>query len=514
MMDDAPRLKLVELVSRHGRGLAGEPRRCEALLRDYCGEHRREISALTSAAEEHAAAELLTPQRGTPRAALLGRLARRLCDHVAITEEAATWAVNSWALALGVVSDDELKTLESPTVARAEADAATATPAPDAAPRVATNTPHVVTAASSALTPIVVAADGSGDYVSIGEALENAAAGARLLVRPGVYEEGVIIDEHVEIVGDGPVEKIVIRSAAASCLRMRGAQARVAGLTLQGVAGSGEGVFAVDIEQGRLLLEDCRITSETLSCVAVHGRSTEPLIRRCRISDGADSGLYFFDGARGSVEDCEIHGHSNVGVAITAGADPAVRRSKIYGGANAGVASWGEGRGVLEECEIYGNRLAGVGVSEGARLSARACRIYEGDNSGVFVHGGGDATLEACDIHGHRAAEVAVKTLGQLTALRCQIHEGRGAGVFIREGGQALIQECGVTLNAGAGVSIGDGSLAAVLGCQVKDNGEAGIRVAAGGAARVNESDLSGNRSGAWDVEEGAFVEGGDNAEE
>ena len=87
-----------------------------------------------------------------------------------------------------------------------------------------------------------------------------------------MYEEGVIIDEQVEIVGDGPVEKIVIRSAAASCIQMRAAaQARVAGLTLQGVAGDGEGAFAVDIEQGRLVLEDCRITSETLSCVAVHG---------------------------------------------------------------------------------------------------------------------------------------------------------------------------------------------------------------------------------------------------
>jgi hypothetical protein len=509
MMNDAPRRKLVELVARHGRGLAEEPRRCEALLRDHCGEYRREISALTSAAEEHAAADLLTPQAGAPRAALLGRLARRLCDHVALTEEAARWAVNSWALALGVVSDDELKTLESQVGARAEADAA-APPARDAARQQVVTNPS-----TNASVSIVVAAQGGGDYASIGEALRSAAPGARLLVRPGLYEEGVVIDRQVEIVGDGPVEKIIVRGTTSSCFEMRAERARVAGLTLRGGGGRGGGAafFAVDIARGVLVLEDCRISSETLSCVAVHGERTAPLIRRCRIHDGADTGLYFFDGARGSVEDCEVEGSANVGVAITAGADPVVRRSRIHGGRNAGVVAWDGGLGVLEECEIYGNRLAGVGVSGGARLSARACRIHGGDNSGVFVHQGGDATLEGCDISRHREAEVAVESSGQLTALRCRIQEGRGPGVVVRDGGQALLRECAVAGNAGEGVSIEAESLAVALGCHVNGNGRAGVRVAAGGAARVSESDLTGNRSGAWDVEEGAFVEGGDNAE-
>ena len=56
------------------------------------------------------------------------------------------------------------------------------------------------------------------------------------------------------------------------------------------------GADAVEVTRGRLLLEDCDISSRTLSCVAAHGDATEPLIRRCRVHDGADSGLYFFDG--------------------------------------------------------------------------------------------------------------------------------------------------------------------------------------------------------------------------
>lgn len=502
-MNDLPRQKLREIVARHGQSVIEDARRCEGLLRDHCGEYRREVSALIMALAERVPSDLLAAPESTPREVLLARLTRRLCDNLALSEVAARWAVISWAIALGLVSDDELRELERQSAPPEKADAAQTPGHAKAA--------QAVTDAARA---IVVAAQGGGDYVSIGEALKNAAPGARLLIRPGVYEEGIDIDKQVEIVGDGPPEKIIIVAAASSCIRMRADRARVSGLTLRGVAGDGgDGFFAVDVVQGRLLLEECEVTSETLSCVAGHGNSTEAIIRRCRIHGGADSGLYFFDGAGGRVEECEVFGNTNVGIAITGGANSTISRSKIYDGANAGVAVWEGGVGMLEGCAIYRNRLAGVGVSEGGKLTARACRIYEGDNSGIFVHRNGDATIEGCDIRGHREAEVAVETGGQLTAMRCEVHQGHDSGVFVRGGGQALLQECTLTRNAGAGVSIGGGSLAAVMGCHVMDNGTVGVRVAEGGVARVVDSDLSANRLGPWDAEEGAFVEGGGNRE-
>lgn len=500
-MNDLPRQKLREIVARHGQSVGGDARRSEGLLRDYCGEYRREVSVLVMAVAERVPTDLLGASPGTAREVLLARLARRLCDNLALSEDAARWAVISWALALGVVSEDELKSLEQRSQRPAQAEAPP--------PPVEVKPPQVNTSTTA---DIVVSAGGGGDYFSIGDALRSAAPGSRLLVRAGLYEEGIKMDKEIEIVGDGPPEKIIVSGRAASCVEMRAGRARVAGLTLRG---SGEGFFAVDVVQGRLLLEDCDVTSESLSCVAVHGTSAEPLIRRCRIHGGADSGLYFFDGAAGTLEECEVYANANVGVAIKGRAHAVVRRSRIYGGENAGVVVWEHATGLLEECEIYGNRLTGVGVSDGGKLTARACRIYDGENSGVLIHRGGDGTLEKCDIHGHREAQVAVESRGQLTALQCGVHEGHGSGVFVREGGKALLQECAVTNNADAGVSIiGADSLAAVIGCRVKNNGHVGVRIAEGGAARVVDSDLSGNQLGAWDAEEGAFVEGGNNREE
>lgn len=530
-MNELPRQGLREIVARHGPSIVEDRRRCEGLLRDHFGEHRREVAVLTSALEEHVPQDLLAAPASTPREVLLARLARRLTDHLALAEEAARWAVNSWALALGIVSEDELKHIErqaaSDTNEHEEAapekllTAQVAAPSSTAqqktrqavadvqASSVASSSANVSSNGSS----LVVSSDGRGDYASINEALKHAAPGSRLVVRPGVYDEAVTIDKEIEIVGDGPVEQIVLKSDRASCVLMRAARARVAGLTLRGEAGGDEGFFTVEIAGGRLLLEDCDITSRTLSCVAVHGDATEPLIRRCRIHDGADSGLYFFDGAAGALEDCAVYANANVCVAVTARAHLSITRTKIYDGGNAGLAVWGEGEAALEECDIYGNRLAGVGVNDAGKLTARACRIHEGHNTGVFVHRRGDATLEDCDISGHREAEVAVETEGQLTALRCRVRRSHGNGFFVRFGGQALIQDCDVTGNAGSGVSIDTGSLAVVLNCRVNANAGAGVRVEKGGAARVSDSDLTDNRLGPWDTEDGAHVEGGGNVE-
>jgi hypothetical protein len=64
--------------------------------------------------------DLLAARNSVPRGLLLTRLAKRLEEHLALTEEASRWAVDSWALALGVVSEAELKEKQRQ---REEADA-------------------------------------------------------------------------------------------------------------------------------------------------------------------------------------------------------------------------------------------------------------------------------------------------------------------------------------------------------------------------------------------------------
>ena len=99
---------LCDLIEKEGIELCNDTQRCKALLSDLCGEYRKEISALVGALKERVVDEMQKFPHNIPFEVLLGQLAKRMQDNLAIAEEAAIWAVESWALALGVISSVEL----------------------------------------------------------------------------------------------------------------------------------------------------------------------------------------------------------------------------------------------------------------------------------------------------------------------------------------------------------------------------------------------------------------------
>lgn len=103
-MHDAPRQKLRELIVEYGRSLCEDPRRCEALLKDYCGQHKREIFVLVSALKNRVAEDLIKTSTNVPQSLLFARLHKRLEDELAMTPEAAHWVVETWALALDAIA--------------------------------------------------------------------------------------------------------------------------------------------------------------------------------------------------------------------------------------------------------------------------------------------------------------------------------------------------------------------------------------------------------------------------
>jgi hypothetical protein len=105
MMNDLPREQLKYIIGQYGRSIAEDPKRCEALLRDFCGQYRKEINVLVSAIKESVPADLSSSKNRVPSTLLLAQLTKRLEDYLAIDREAARWAVESWAIALGLISE-------------------------------------------------------------------------------------------------------------------------------------------------------------------------------------------------------------------------------------------------------------------------------------------------------------------------------------------------------------------------------------------------------------------------
>src|SRR5919108_737188 len=440
-MADAARQTLRDLVAAYGRALLDDPRRTEALLRDLCGERRREIFVLVHALRERVPAELLAPARGVPAEITHARLAQRLCDDLGLAPDAARWGVETWAHALAAVP-------AAPAVgagaAGVGADAGGA-PVPAALEQgargvgegaaEAAGAADGVEAGATAGESLVVSPHGDGHFARIGAAIEAAPPGARIVVRPGVYAESLVIEKPLAIVADltpwppslkgrgdasrgraphggsgcavagpmfEPAGQVVVETVAANCLRMLAGRAVVRGLVLRGRVGLGpRNLFAVDVRAGELVLEDCDVTSDSLACVAISGRAADPVLRRCRIHDTPGSGIFVHEGGRGTVEDCVISGHALAGVEIGRAGNPVLRRCRIHDGKQAGIYVSLGGTGTVEECAVFANAGSGVEIGWQGNPALRRCRITQNGRHGIRIYAGGAGAVEDCDLSGN-----------------------------------------------------------------------------------------------------------------
>ena len=138
----------------------------------------------------------------------------------------------------------------------------------------------------------VVAQDGSTDYETIGDALDDAEAGNVILVKPGLYEETIEIEEDegpFTIVGEDPATTVLDADGEYAAVTLKSDGNRVSGLTIKG--GESHGIY---IPGGRQNVDRCLIIGNgdrgVYISTMVGGGCAD--INHCTIADNDVSSIY------------------------------------------------------------------------------------------------------------------------------------------------------------------------------------------------------------------------------
>lgn len=240
-----------------------------------------------------------------------------------------------------------------------------------------------------------------GDFVTISEAIAAANPGDKILVRPGLYNEGLVIDKPLEITGDGDRADIIVQAKGQNTVLFRTAKGLISNLTLRQMR-SGDW-FGVYIAQGQLELEDCDILSQSLDGIAIHN-SADPRLRRNYIHDNRLGGVYIFDYGQGLLEDNAIFRNGFAGVHTATGGHPFLRKNKVYQNKEGGLLVTNNGKCDLEDNDIFDNGMTGVMVKLDGNVAARYNRIINNKYSGVWVDENGGGIFENNDLRGNGSA--------------------------------------------------------------------------------------------------------------
>jgi len=221
---------------------------------------------------------------------------------------------------------------------------------------------------------LIVSKQGDGGYASIADAIHAAEPASHILVRPGLYDESLTIYKPLAIIGDGPVDEIVIHKSDDVCLRIQTDYAVIRGLSFRGQEAEATSC-AVWITEGQPVFEDCDVASDSLVCLGIHGAEARPTIRRCKVHNGKQVGIG--GTGKGTVEDCDVFGNGGAGIQVEGGGHLVIRRCTVHEN-GAGVGAVQNSRGTVEDCEIFGNTTGlGIAAQKGSKLRIDGGKITD-----------------------------------------------------------------------------------------------------------------------------------------
>jgi hypothetical protein len=218
---------------------------------------------------------------------------------------------------------------------------------------------HVV-ARSPNPRPLSVSQDGTQRYHTIGDAIRAATKGSRIIVYPGHYNESLLIQHDVDIVGVEAVDgeqphSVVLESGRGSALTVHGASACISYMTIVCQAEEHADAMAVDLQEARLTMTSCDIISTTQQCIAVRGAGAGVAMGDCRVQNCSGDGLIVGREAGATLEDCTIKSNGGRGLHVDSGI-VVVRRCGISDNGGTGVSLVDAALGMFDRSEVLRNR--------------------------------------------------------------------------------------------------------------------------------------------------------------
>lgn len=314
----------------------------------------------------------------------------------------------------------------------------------------------------------VVDSAGSGDTVSIADAMARAPAGATIYVMPGLYNESLVMERPLSIIGRASDTELPrIAPAQGSCLLATAASGTIRGLAFEGGDSSGP---CLDIAAGTIVVTENSISNWKGAALRVRDGAS-PEITKNWIADSEGTGVIFENGATGALTDNHIIRSEQSAVVVRAGATPTVSGNKIEGSGQAGLLIGSGGGGQFTNNEIVGSGASGIEIRDGAEPVIRQNRIEGSGQAGIFAYGGGRGEIRENQIIGNAFS-----------------------GIIVGSGAAPIVMSNEIQQNDEHGILVLDGAGGQLDANKIDENGGHGIALASMSKPEMGDNELAGNR--------------------
>ncbi|MER6990048.1 right-handed parallel beta-helix repeat-containing protein [Saccharopolyspora hirsuta] len=325
---------------------------------------------------------------------------------------------------------------------------------------------------------VVVGADRPGAFSSIAAAIASAGAGATISVRPGRYEEGLVVNRVVNIVadeGDGTVE-VHARQGSALVVDADGVQLR--GLTLSSDDGK---AAVVDVRRGEVALDGCRIAGSAWAALLTRA-SGSVAARGCEVTNSGGAGVVITSASPSTLEDTRVVDVSSSAAVVGDRGSLTLRRIVVERPGGNGICVNGSGNCVVEQGSITGAAKPSVVVEQQGQLRATGLDVRDGANVDLYVVGGRSVTVSDSTFAGSSAQAVHVSGTSRPVLRGCTFAAARCAVQVTQQAAPEFV-ECTVE-DSPTGLVVDAEASPQFRRTSVRGTTEAIARLSASGTAR------------------------------
>lgn len=327
---------------------------------------------------------------------------------------------------------------------------------------------------------IYLKADGSGDYLTVQEAVEAAPEGATILFAAGTYSltEPLLITKPLRLIGEGMQTTLVV-SSVGECV----VQVSVAGaltVTDLGFRYQGEGPADVVVAEATLL--------EVTRCSFSGAQQAPP--RR------SWAGLRIVGSTTGLVRECVASGNTGEGMTVEGNAQVTLESnicSDNTGGS--GMAYLGTATGVSRKNNCSGNGQAGIIVADSAQPLVIENTCVGNGWAGIAVIEAAVPTVEGNVCSENVLAGIAYFCFAKAGGLaKGNLCEGNGVGIVVSGTAQPTLERNICSRNSLDGIRVADEGQPTIVDNTCSENGENGVVFvgSSGGIARGNRCRANG----------------------
>lgn len=316
---------------------------------------------------------------------------------------------------------------------------------------------------------------GAGDTITIAEAMALARSGATLHIRPGDYDESLVMSRPLHLLGLAEDDRLPrLAPAGGPCVVVTADGGSLRALAFEGSADAGPGEPCLDLGAS-VVVADSQVTNGAGPAARLRD-AADPVLSNNRFTEVGGAAIVIEGGARGRITGNTIERSMKAGIVVRGGAEPRVSENRLIETGQAAILVTGGSTGRYENNEILGSRASGIEIRNGAQPIVIGNRIEAAEQAGVFVYDGGRGLLEGNSIVGNAFSGIVVINGGAPRIEDNEIKDNSEHGILILDGGKGRILDNRIENNSGHAVALSPGADAELGENQISGNAEPQIR--------------------------------------